>query len=67
MGASTRHTDPRHAEGMLAHDAHTTCDHAFTLLRAHAAHTGQGTSALPWALAAGQVTGATPASVLLGG
>ncbi|MEU2718822.1 GAF and ANTAR domain-containing protein [Streptomyces sp. NPDC007205] len=44
------------AKGMLAHDADTSLDHAFTLLRAHAHRTGQGITTLARALAEGQTT-----------
>jgi GAF domain-containing protein len=44
------------AKGMLAHDANTTMDHAVSLLCAHAARTGRGTTALARALVTGEVT-----------
>jgi transcriptional regulator with GAF, ATPase, and Fis domain len=44
------------AKGMLAHDADTSPDHAFALLRAHAHRIGQGTTVLAHALVEGQTT-----------
>jgi transcriptional regulator with GAF, ATPase, and Fis domain len=53
-GALAARSAIERAKGMLAHDANTTTETAFHLLREHATRTGQGITALAHALVSGR-------------